>query len=166
MIATQNPVETSGTFPLPEAQLDRFMMKLSMGLPSKEEECQILERYMKDEPLAVLQPILSLEELKQASDQAAEVLNVPIYGGDCVVLPSGKVKIIDFNEDWYIFGGISPLSTTTIGRKKDIYCKKNNVKKCIISRNKKEIRHFPLIILVKGEKDNLHYIYYERRNYL
>ena len=38
-------------------------------------------------------------------------------------------KIIDFNEDWYIFGGISPLSTTTIGRKKDIYCKKANVKK-------------------------------------
>lgn len=35
----------------------------------------------------------------------------------------------DFNEDWYIFGGINPLSTTTIGRKKDIYCKKANVKK-------------------------------------
>lgn len=43
-----------------------------------------------------------VEELKQASDRAAEVLNVPVYGGDCVVLPSGKVKIIDFN-DWPSF---------------------------------------------------------------
>ena len=43
-----------------------------------------------------------VEELKQASDHAAEVLNVPVYGGDCVVLPSGKVKIIDFN-DWPSF---------------------------------------------------------------
>ncbi len=44
VIATQNPVETAGTFPLPEAQMDRFMMKLSMGLPGKEEELSILER--------------------------------------------------------------------------------------------------------------------------
>ena len=73
VIATQNPVETSGTFPLPEAQLDRFMIKLSMGLPSKEEECQILERYMKDEPLAVLQPILSLDELKQAKKEVENI---------------------------------------------------------------------------------------------
>ena len=73
VIATQNPVETSGTFPLPEAQLDRFMMKLSMGLPSKEEECQILERYMKDEPLAILQSVLTLEELKQAKKEVENI---------------------------------------------------------------------------------------------
>ena len=42
VMATQNPVETTGTFPLPEAQLDRFMMRLSMGLPSREEELEIL----------------------------------------------------------------------------------------------------------------------------
>lgn len=45
VIATQNPVETTGTFPLPEAQLDRFFMKLSMGLPSKEEELSILTAF-------------------------------------------------------------------------------------------------------------------------
>lgn len=66
VIATQNPVETAGTFPLPEAQMDRFMMKLSMGLPTKEEECQILERYMREEPLASLEPVLSLDDLKRA----------------------------------------------------------------------------------------------------
>ena len=48
VIATQNPVETAGTFPLPEAQLDRFLMKLSMGLPDKDEEIKIMERFMGD----------------------------------------------------------------------------------------------------------------------
>ena len=51
VIATQNPVETTGTFPLPEAQLDRFFMKLSMGFPSKEEELAILDRFQLAEPL-------------------------------------------------------------------------------------------------------------------
>ncbi len=46
VIATQNPIETSGTFPLPEAQLDRFLMKLSMGFPDKDQEVAILERFM------------------------------------------------------------------------------------------------------------------------
>ncbi len=45
VIATQNPVETAGTFPLPEAQLDRFLVKLSMGFPTQEEEVQILRRF-------------------------------------------------------------------------------------------------------------------------
>ena len=73
VIATQNPVETLGTFPLPEAQMDRFMMKLSMGLPSKEEECNILERYMKEEPLAMLEPVISGEEFKHAKDEIKDV---------------------------------------------------------------------------------------------
>ncbi len=80
VIATQNPVETAGTFPLPEAQMDRFMMKLSMGLPTKEEECEILERYMKDEPLTGLQPVLSQEDLKVAEQ---EIKN--IYVHKCVL---------------------------------------------------------------------------------
>ena len=76
VIATQNPVETLGTFPLPEAQVDRFMMKLSMGLPSKEEERQILELYMKDEPLVSLESVVALEELAQAK---ADVENVFVH---------------------------------------------------------------------------------------
>ena len=53
VIATQNPVETAGTFPLPEAQTDRFMMKLSMGLPDREEEIRILETYREKDPLVL-----------------------------------------------------------------------------------------------------------------
>ncbi len=73
VIATQNPVETAGTFPLPEAQMDRFMMKLSMGLPEREEELQILDRYMEKEPLSELSSVLSLEELEQAKTEVNKV---------------------------------------------------------------------------------------------
>ncbi len=73
VIATQNPVETAGTFPLPEAQMDRFMMKLSMGLPEKDEELAILERYMEKEPLSELESVLTTEELKKAKEEANQV---------------------------------------------------------------------------------------------
>ena len=73
VIATQNPVETAGTFPLPEAQLDRFMMKLSMGLPGREEELQILDRYMEQEPLHDLKSVLTLEELEEAKKEVNHV---------------------------------------------------------------------------------------------
>ena len=73
VIATQNPVETAGTFPLPEAQRDRFMMKLSMGLPSREEELQILDRYMEKEPLTELTSVLTLEELEQAKAEVNKI---------------------------------------------------------------------------------------------
>lgn len=73
VIATQNPVETLGTFPLPEAQMDRFMMKLSMGLPSKDEECSILERYIKEEPLASLSAVVTMDEFLQAKNEINDV---------------------------------------------------------------------------------------------
>jgi MoxR-like ATPase len=69
LIATQNPVETAGTFPLPEAQLDRFLVSLSLGYPQFEDEVLILEREEQEDPLdkikAVLSPgdVLALQEL-------------------------------------------------------------------------------------------------------
>lgn len=71
VIATQNPVETAGTFPLPEAQLDRFMMRLSMGLPDRQEELSILDCYMNREPLEELGSVMTLEELQQCKQEAA-----------------------------------------------------------------------------------------------
>jgi len=73
VIATQNPVETSGTFPLPEAQMDRFMMRLSMGLPKREEELGILDRYMEKEPLSELEHVMDKTELLQAREEANRV---------------------------------------------------------------------------------------------
>ncbi len=73
VIATQNPVETAGTFPLPEAQMDRFLMKLSMGLPSKEEEMDILTRYMDKEPLDSLESLLTLEDILEAKKECEKI---------------------------------------------------------------------------------------------
>jgi MoxR-like ATPase len=63
LIGTQNPIDHEGTFPLPEAQLDRFIMKLSLGYPSLEEESQMLEMLKQQHPLERLQPVLSADEL-------------------------------------------------------------------------------------------------------
>ncbi len=63
VLATQNPVELEGTFPLPEAQLDRFLLRVRVGYPSEEEEQVILHRFKNDEPLETLQPMVSAEQV-------------------------------------------------------------------------------------------------------
>jgi MoxR-like ATPase len=63
VIATQNPVELEGTFPLPEAQLDRFLMRLRLDYPSQTEERLILQRFKENQPLEDIQPVLSAEQL-------------------------------------------------------------------------------------------------------
>ena len=73
VIATQNPVETQGTFPLPEAQLDRFMVKLSMGYPTVEEQARILARFKEDAPQEQLTPVASAEQLLQAQQAIKSV---------------------------------------------------------------------------------------------
>ena len=63
VLATQNPIELEGTFPLPEAQLDRFMMQIKLGYPSLEEEEEILLRYERSDPLAELAPVVTIDQL-------------------------------------------------------------------------------------------------------
>lgn len=65
VIATQNPVEYMGTYPLPEAQLDRFLMKISIGYPTKAEEASILFRFQKSNPLRQLEPVATSDELNE-----------------------------------------------------------------------------------------------------
>lgn len=65
VIATQNPIEYLGTYPLPEAQLDRFLLKVEIGYPSFEEEKKIIERFAKDNPLDHLGSVTSLDEIEQ-----------------------------------------------------------------------------------------------------
>ena len=71
VIATQNPVETQGTFALPEAQLDRFLIKLSLGYPSLEESVAMLQRFFDRQPLAELQPVATAEDVRKASAECA-----------------------------------------------------------------------------------------------
>ena len=66
VIATQNPVETQGAFPLPEAQLDRFLLRLRMGYPTKEEALAMMRRFVRDAPLERLAPVAAREEICQA----------------------------------------------------------------------------------------------------
>jgi MoxR-like ATPase len=63
VIATQNPVDHEGTFPLPEAQLDRFLMKFSLGYPTMEEELRMLQLLEQQHPLNKLEPVISIKEL-------------------------------------------------------------------------------------------------------
>lgn len=67
VIATQNPVETQGTFPLPEAQLDRFLMRLSLGYPTQEEAVALMQRFIHAQPLATITPVATKEEVAEAA---------------------------------------------------------------------------------------------------
>jgi MoxR-like ATPase len=63
VLATQNPVELEGTFPLPEAQLDRFLVKLRLGYPSEEDERAILRRFKEASPMEDLEPVAAPDEI-------------------------------------------------------------------------------------------------------
>ena len=67
VIATQNPVETQGTFPLPEAQLDRFLIRLSLGYPSHEEALAMLRRFADSQRLEALSPVATAQDIAQAT---------------------------------------------------------------------------------------------------
>ncbi|WP_410495628.1 MoxR family ATPase [Cellulosilyticum sp. ST5] len=73
VIATQNPIETQGTFPLPEAQLDRFFMRLSMGYPSEADEINVLSSQANASPLNDLQCVVTKEQILEAQTAVKEV---------------------------------------------------------------------------------------------
>jgi len=108
VIATQNPVEQYGTFPLPESQLDRFLMKISIGYPSREAEKEIIKGGSKREKLYKIQPFISKEEIIKIQE---EIKNV--YVSD---------KIADYildivwatRESKYLDSGLSTRGTLAI----------------------------------------------------
>ena len=73
VIATQNPIETAGTYQLPEAQLDRFIMKINMGYPKKSEEIDILNRFLKDSPLETINSVCTKEDIIAMQKEAKNV---------------------------------------------------------------------------------------------
>lgn len=73
VIATQNPIETAGTFPLPEAQLDRFLMQIHMGNLNKDEELAIIERFLTDSPLNTLNAVCTKEDIREMMAASKEV---------------------------------------------------------------------------------------------
>ena len=73
VLATQNPIELEGTFPLPEAQLDRFLLKVSLGYPDKAEEMTMLERFQKEDPLLTLESVADPEQLAHLQQLRKEI---------------------------------------------------------------------------------------------
>lgn len=73
VIATQNPIETAGTFPLPEAQLDRFMMQLNMGYPTENEELEIINRFILDNPLEKVNAVCNKEDIIEMQNLVSTV---------------------------------------------------------------------------------------------
>lgn len=74
VLATQNPIEYEGTFPLPEAQLDRFLVRLKMGYPRPVEETEMLDRMRTTHPIHSLEPVSSQEDLKQAQVACKQII--------------------------------------------------------------------------------------------
>ncbi len=73
VLATQNPIELEGTFPLPEAQLDRFLLKIRLGYPNREQEIAILERFQEHDPLEDLQPVSSPSALIRLQQERRKI---------------------------------------------------------------------------------------------
>ncbi len=108
VIATQNPIENAGTFPLPEAQMDRFMMRLSMGLPSKAEEEDILRRFMKEEPLTSLDAVVTPEEIEAMKAEVKEVFVHPLVISYMVDIVQASRKAPE------VLSGASPRATLAL----------------------------------------------------
>jgi MoxR-like ATPase len=75
VMATQNPIELEGTFPLPEAQLDRFLLRIRLGYPDQNEEISILERFQEKDPLIELAPVAEPEEISELQ-QARKTVHI------------------------------------------------------------------------------------------
>lgn len=73
VLATQNPIEYEGTFPLPEAQLDRFILRIELGYPNKAQEIEVLERQHQTHPLQTIEQVVSVEELLEAQQAIKEI---------------------------------------------------------------------------------------------
>ena len=78
VLVTQNPVELEGTFPLPEAQLDRFLLRVAVGYPGREDERTILRRFRASNPLAEVQPLIGAAELRDLAARCRQVACHPV----------------------------------------------------------------------------------------
>ena len=110
IIATQNPVDHEGTFPLPEAQLDRFLMRLSLGYPNAEEEGRMVERLQHNHPITSLAAVVSAEEII-AAQQAVRDIHVDVKVRDYLT----RIVRATREHDAIILGG-SPRATLAIFR--------------------------------------------------
>ena len=108
VLATQNPVEYLGTFPLPEAQLDRFLMKVSLGYPLPDEEIFMLDRFSADTPLNDLEAVTTPEEILAAKEAVRNVYVDPAVSGYIIQI----VRATRSHQD--VILGISPRGSLAL----------------------------------------------------
>lgn len=108
VMATQNPIEYEGTYPLPEAQLDRFLLKLRMGYPTHAEEIEVLKRAEKSAPIEELTAVISIEDLLHLQKEVKDIM----------VDDTIKNYIVDLanrtRKDSYVYLGVSPRGSLAL----------------------------------------------------
>lgn len=110
VMATQNPIEYEGTFPLPEAQLDRFLLRIRLGYPALEDEIKILGEQQYQHPIQTLEPVLSQEELLEMQEAVKSVFISPAVKRYIVELSRATRE----NDDVYL--GASPRGSLGLAR--------------------------------------------------
>ena len=110
VLATQNPIEYEGTFPLPEAQLDRFLLRVRLGYPLMDDEVNVLERQQYRHPIELLEPVVSDEEVTQAQQ---EIKNIFVAPGVKRYIVELSRRTRDFPE---VYLGASPRGSLTLFR--------------------------------------------------
>lgn len=110
VMATQNPIEYEGTFPLPEAQLDRFLLRLRLGYPSMVDEIRVMGDQQLQHPFEVLKPVVKLKEIQQAIDAVKRVYLSPAIKKYIVELTTRTRQSAD------VYLGASPRGSLSLAR--------------------------------------------------
>ena len=110
VLATQNPIEYEGTFPLPEAQLDRFLMRIRLGYPSAEDEVSILEKQQYRHPLETLDQMVSVDELSNMQEVIKDIYVAPAVKRYIVALARQS------REHQEVYLGVSPRGSLALYR--------------------------------------------------
>jgi MoxR-like ATPase len=115
VLATQNPIEYEGTFPLPEAQLDRFFMKIQIGYPSLQDEIRIIDYQRKKHPIENITPVIDSEETKKLQRMVKDVFITESLDKYIVQI----IRNTRENKDIYL--GCSPRGSLALSRASQIY---------------------------------------------
>ena len=110
VLATQNPIEYEGTFPLPEAQLDRFLLRLRLGYPSIADEIKVMDDQQLQHPLETLKSIVKLKEIQQAIEDVKKVYISPLIKKYIVELTTRTRQSAD------VYLGASPRGSLSLAR--------------------------------------------------
>ncbi|MBL8101456.1 MAG: MoxR family ATPase [Anaerolineales bacterium] len=110
VLATQNPIEYEGTFPLPEAQLDRFLLRLRLGYPSIADEIRVMDDQQLRHPLDLLKPVVKLKEIQQAIDEVKHIYVSPLIKKYIVELTTRTRQSAD------VYLGASPRGSLSLAR--------------------------------------------------